>query len=116
VTVSGRCVLVDRPCEEIGTCALHIPWLRAHAQLLKELSKTSVARWWLISARSKRVVVPERCGVCRTAVTLTGTWCVWMPMIDGVSRPRHPKLAGALLMIGVVAFLVLVSVSVLSIR
>jgi hypothetical protein len=43
VTVSGRCVLVDRPCEEIGTCALHIPWLRARAQLLKELSKTSVA-------------------------------------------------------------------------
>jgi Rrf2 family transcriptional regulator, iron-sulfur cluster assembly transcription factor len=42
-TVSGRCVLADRPCEEIGTCTLHVPWLRARAQLLKELSKTSVA-------------------------------------------------------------------------
>ena len=39
----GRCVLADRPCNESGTCALHVPWLRARAQLLGELAATSVA-------------------------------------------------------------------------
>lgn len=38
-----RCVLADRPCSEAGTCALHLPWLRARAQLLTELEATSVA-------------------------------------------------------------------------
>ena len=42
-TDSGRCVLADRPCNETGTCALHVPWLRARAQLLRELGATSVA-------------------------------------------------------------------------
>jgi len=42
-TDSGRCVLADRPCNETGTCALHVPWLRARAQLLRELDATSVA-------------------------------------------------------------------------
>lgn len=42
-TASGRCVLADRPCDEVGTCALHVPWLRARAQLLGELAATSVA-------------------------------------------------------------------------
>jgi Rrf2 family protein len=42
-TDSGRCVLADRPCNEAGACALHVPWLRARAQLLRELDATSVA-------------------------------------------------------------------------
>ena len=42
-TVSGRCVLADRPCEQTGTCALHVPWMRARALLLSELAATSVA-------------------------------------------------------------------------
>ena len=42
-TDGGRCVLADRPCNESGTCALHVPWLRARAQLLRELDATSVA-------------------------------------------------------------------------
>jgi Rrf2 family protein len=41
-TDTGRCVLVDRPCHETGSCALHVPWLRARAQLLRELAETSV--------------------------------------------------------------------------
>ena len=42
-TDTGRCVLVDRQCTESGTCALHVPWMRARAQLLRELDETSVA-------------------------------------------------------------------------
>lgn len=42
-TDSGRCVLADRPCDESGTCALHIPWLRARAQLLAQLDRITVA-------------------------------------------------------------------------
>lgn len=42
-TNAGRCVLVDRPCAEQGTCALHVPWTRASAQLERELAATSVA-------------------------------------------------------------------------
>ncbi len=42
-TDSGHCVLADRPCTETGPCALHVPWLRARAQLLGELASTSVA-------------------------------------------------------------------------
>jgi Rrf2 family protein len=41
-TDSGRCVLADRPCDERGTCALHVPWLRARAQLRAQLDATSV--------------------------------------------------------------------------
>ena len=42
-TDSGRCVLADRPCDESGTCALHIPWLRARSQLRDQLDAVSVA-------------------------------------------------------------------------
>ena len=48
-TDSGRCVLADRPCNEAGTCALHVPWLRARAQLLRELDSTSVAEASLVT-------------------------------------------------------------------
>lgn len=39
-TVDGRCVLVDRPCAEAGTCALHHPWASARAELLAELGRS----------------------------------------------------------------------------
>jgi Rrf2 family protein len=42
-TDAGRCVLADRPCNERGMCALHVPWLRARSQLLAQLSVTTVA-------------------------------------------------------------------------
>ncbi len=42
-TDSGRCVLADRPCNEGGTCALHVPWLRARSHLLDQLDAVSVA-------------------------------------------------------------------------
>lgn len=42
-TVTGRCVLVDRPCREAGHCAMHEPWGRARAGLLDELGRTSLA-------------------------------------------------------------------------
>lgn len=48
-TDSGRCVLADRPCNDAGTCALHVPWLRARAQLLRELDATSVAEASLVA-------------------------------------------------------------------
>lgn len=41
-TDSGRCVLADRPCAEKGTCALHVPWVRARDHLLHELDATPV--------------------------------------------------------------------------
>ena len=40
-TVTGRCVLVDRPCSEAHHCALHHPWSRARSGLLDELSRTT---------------------------------------------------------------------------
>ncbi len=42
-TVTGRCVLVDRPCADAGHCALHQPWGRARAGLLDELARTTLA-------------------------------------------------------------------------
>lgn len=42
-TDTTRCVLESRPCASTGLCALHRPWLRARAQLLGELSATSLA-------------------------------------------------------------------------
>lgn len=42
-TVTGRCVLADRPCGESGTCALHEPWARARDELLDELGRTTLA-------------------------------------------------------------------------
>jgi Rrf2 family protein len=41
-TESGRCVLADRPCSEAGQCALHEPWTRARAGLLRELDRTTI--------------------------------------------------------------------------
>ncbi len=41
-TDSGRCVLADRPCNERGICALHVPWLRARAELRASLDAISV--------------------------------------------------------------------------
>jgi Rrf2 family protein len=51
-TDSGRCVLADRPCNETGTCALHAPWLRARAQLLRALDRTPVADASIVDAGS----------------------------------------------------------------
>jgi Rrf2 family protein len=42
-TDSGRCVLADRPCRELGHCALHEPWTRARNLLLDELDLTPVS-------------------------------------------------------------------------
>lgn len=42
-TDTGRCVLADRPCAEEGPCALHAPWSRARAHLLRELGDATVA-------------------------------------------------------------------------
>lgn len=42
-TNTGRCVLADRPCDEAGTCALHIPWMRARSELRNQLEAVSVA-------------------------------------------------------------------------
>ncbi len=42
-TDSGRCVLADRPCDVGGFCALHLPWVRARAQLLAQLDDTPVS-------------------------------------------------------------------------
>ena len=42
-TDSGRCVLADRPCNDGGACALHVPWLRARSHLLEQLDSVSVA-------------------------------------------------------------------------
>ena len=42
-TDSGRCVLADRPCDAVDSCALHVPWLRARAQLRSELDAMPVS-------------------------------------------------------------------------
>lgn len=42
-TDSGRCVLANRPCSDEGSCALHVAWTRARAELLRELDAVSVA-------------------------------------------------------------------------
>ena len=49
-TDTGRCVLADRPCNERGTCALHVSWLRARTRLLHELDRTPVTDASLIDA------------------------------------------------------------------
>lgn len=41
-TDAGRCVLADRPCDERGPCALHVPWVRARELLLRELDATPI--------------------------------------------------------------------------
>lgn len=42
-TDTGRCVLVDGPCNDGGVCTMHEPWGRARAKLLAELDAISVA-------------------------------------------------------------------------
>ena len=42
-TDTGRCVLVDRPCNQTGTCALHTPWRIAREELRGALRRTPVA-------------------------------------------------------------------------
>mgnify|MGYP002084665114 CR=1 FL=1 len=42
-TDSGRCVMEDRACAGSGPCALHRPWSGARAQLLTELSDTTLS-------------------------------------------------------------------------
>lgn len=42
-TETGRCVLADRPCNEHGPCALHVPWSQARDRLLQELSNVTVS-------------------------------------------------------------------------
>jgi Rrf2 family iron-sulfur cluster assembly transcriptional regulator len=58
-TDSGRCVLADRPCNESGTCALHVPWLRARAQLRRELDATSVMTALGVTAAGRAAVFPS---------------------------------------------------------
>jgi Rrf2 family protein len=41
-TDTGRCVLVDRLCDQGGTCALHASWVPARSHLLRELARTTV--------------------------------------------------------------------------
>lgn len=42
-TDDGQCVLVDRPCDAAGPCALHVAWYRARQHLLADLDAVSVA-------------------------------------------------------------------------
>ena len=42
-TDSGKCVLADRPCDQAGTCALHVPWQAARSELLRKLDSVSVS-------------------------------------------------------------------------
>lgn len=41
-TDSGRCVVVDRPCEAESPCALHTAWGRARRELMASLAGLSV--------------------------------------------------------------------------
>jgi len=42
-TVTGRCVLENRPCGTDGICALHEPWEKCRTRLLDALAETSLA-------------------------------------------------------------------------
>ena len=42
-TETGQCVLAEGPCNESGSCAMHVPWQRARDGLLRELAAVSVA-------------------------------------------------------------------------
>lgn len=42
-TDTGRCVLADRPCTELGPCALHHAWQRARHELVRELDSMSIS-------------------------------------------------------------------------
>jgi Rrf2 family protein len=52
-TDTGRCVLADRACNETGTCALHDGWMRARAQLMRELDTISVAEAPLLAVTTR---------------------------------------------------------------
>jgi Rrf2 family iron-sulfur cluster assembly transcriptional regulator len=41
-TDSGRCVVVDRPCEATAPCALHVAWGRARGELVSSLAAMSL--------------------------------------------------------------------------
>lgn len=51
-TDTGQCVLVDRPCNESGNCALHPAWVNARGLILEELDRLSVAEAESMSGRS----------------------------------------------------------------
>lgn len=53
-TDNGQCVLVDRPCNESGQCALHSAWMRARTEILDELARLSVAE-----AQSMSAIIPR---------------------------------------------------------
>lgn len=53
-TDNGQCVLVDRPCNESGQCALHPAWMRARNHLLDELAGLSVADAHSMSVNNAR--------------------------------------------------------------
>jgi Rrf2 family protein len=40
---TGRCVLEDRACASVGTCALHRPWSKARGNLINDLGSQSLA-------------------------------------------------------------------------
>ena len=42
-TDTGQCVLVNRPCDEAGKCALHDAWVAARSELLGELGRRPVS-------------------------------------------------------------------------
>lgn len=42
-TVTGSCVLADRPCTDQGPCSIHVPWSRARDLLLEGLRSVSMA-------------------------------------------------------------------------
>jgi Rrf2 family protein len=42
-TETGRCILKSRPCNLVGTCAMHVPWSQARGELLSRLATTMIA-------------------------------------------------------------------------
>lgn len=42
-TETGRCVVGDRPCLDIGSCAVHDAWIAARKVLTDQLAATSIA-------------------------------------------------------------------------
>lgn len=42
-TDAGRCVVADRPCASGATCALHVAWARARAELTASLNRTRLS-------------------------------------------------------------------------
>lgn len=41
-TDSGRCVVVDRPCDSANPCVVHDAWVEARRLLLAQLARTSL--------------------------------------------------------------------------